>query len=364
MRRLKLVTILGTRPEIIRLSKLIPLLDQVAEHYLVHTGQNFSPKLSDVFFSELNLRTPDFVFKSSGNSLGSQIGGLLEQTEVLLKELVPDAVIILGDTNSSLSAIIAERLGFTVFHLEAGNRSFDKEVPEEINRKIVDHISSFNLCYTEVARGNLIAEGLHPNSLTVTGSPLAEVIAGLGDQLDQSKALETLNLTSGGYFLVSAHRQETVDNPLRLKTLLDSLQQLRDEFQLRVIVSTHPRTQSKLLQLADLPSDVEFLEPFGFIDYLKLQAEARFVFSDSGSLSEESSILGFAAATIRHSFERQESLAVGLLPTVGLKFKSWTSAMALHEITGHSRRVPGYESTDFSKVVSNYVFSKLLPRLS
>lgn len=364
MRRPKLVTILGTRPEIIRLSKLIPLLDQVSDHYLVHTGQNFSPKLSDVFFTDLNLRAPDFVFKTSGSSLGSQVGSLLEQTEELLKELVPDAVIILGDTNSSLSAIIAERLGFPVFHLEAGNRSFDKEVPEEINRKIVDHVSSFNLCYTDMARGNLIAEGLHPNSLTVTGSPLAEVIAGLGDQIDRSPALKELGLTPGSYFLVSAHRQETVDNPDRLETLLDSLNQLRAQYQLRVIVSTHPRTQSKLSKMTASETDVEFLEPFGFIDYLKLQKEARFVFSDSGSLSEECSILGFAAATVRNSFERQEGLNVGLLPTVGLEFNSWKNAINLQELAGGSRQVPGYESKDFSRVVANFIFTKLLPSLS
>jgi UDP-N-acetylglucosamine 2-epimerase (non-hydrolysing) len=361
MKRLKIVTVLGTRPEIIRLSSLIPLLDRFTDHHLVHTGQNYSPELSQIFFDELSLREPDIYLNARQASLGAQLGSMLEQVEAYLQKVQPDGVVILGDTNSALSAIIAERLKFPVFHLEAGNRSFDKEVPEELNRKLVDHISSFNLCYTETARRNLLSEGLHPNSICVTGSPLTEVIQNLKSRIEGSEVLNRLGLEPGNFLLVSAHRQETVDNPERLGLLMKSLVELGERSGKRVIVSTHPRTQSKLdAKSVSLPG-VELLPPFGFTDFLRLQKEAAFVFSDSGSLSEEASILGFKAATIRNSFERQEGLDVGLLATVGLVVESWLTVMEFSTSMSVCQEVAGYSKPDFSRTVLNFMFAKLIP---
>ena len=359
MKKLKIVTILGTRPEIIRLSKLIPKLDKHTEHFLIHTGQNFSPELSQVFFDELELREPDVYLESAQGSLGAQLGTMLSEVELQLQKIRPDGVVILGDTNSALSAIIAERLGIPVFHLESGNRSFDREVPEELNRKLVDHIASYNLCYTETARRNLMAEGLHRNSMCVTGTPLREVIDGMAGRISKSNALETLKLKSGDFFLVSAHRQETVDNPARLALLLESLNRLADSSGQRVIVSTHPRTASKIENMGPQDSRVVFLPPFGFSDYLRLQVESRFVLSDSGSLAEEASILGLRAATIRRSFERQEALDSGLLACVGLNFDSWMNALDIAE-TKSAIDVPDYSQPNFSDVVLNFINSKLL----
>ena len=359
MKKLKIVTILGTRPEIIRLSRLIPKLDKHTEHTLIHTGQNFSPELSQVFFDELELREPDVYLESAQGSLGAQLGTMLSEVEFQLQKIQPDGVVILGDTNSALSAIIAERLGIPVFHLEAGNRSFDREVPEELNRKLVDHIASFNLCYTETARRNLMAEGLHRNSMCVTGTPLREVIDGMSGRISKSNVLEALKLNSGDFFLVSAHRQETVDNPARLALLMESLNRLADSTGQRVIVSTHPRTASKIENMGPQDSRVAFLPPFGFSDYLRLQVESRFVLSDSGSLSEEASILGFRAATIRRSFERQEVLDQGLLASVGLNFDGWMSAVNLAE-SKSVVQVPDYSQDNFSDVVVNFIFSKKL----
>ena len=363
MRRLKLVTILGTRPEIIRLSKLIPLLDQHAQHMVIHTGQNFSPELSQVFFDELKLREPDIYLSSNQTSLGAQLGTMLSEVEVQLALFRPDGVIILGDTNSALSAIIAERMGIPVFHLEAGNRSFDREVPEELNRRLVDHVATYNLCYTETARRNLLSEGLHQDSLCVTGSPLGEVIEGLRAAISSSSSSFTLGLSPGTFFLVSAHRQETVDNEDRLRKLLNSLSRLRSESGHRIVFSTHPRTKSKLEKLGLDLDGIEFFPPFGFVDYLRLQLDARMVLSDSGSLSEEASILGLRAVTIRNSFERQEGLDVGLLPTVGLDFEAWSQAIEFIESDPSRPKVPGYFSLDFSRITLNFIFSKLLPRL-
>lgn len=359
MKKLKIVTILGTRPEIIRLSKLIPKLDVHADHFLIHTGQNFSPELSQVFFDELQVREPDVYLESAQGSLGAQLGTMLSEVEAHLGRIQPDGVVILGDTNSALSAIIAERMGIPVFHLEAGNRSFDLEVPEELNRKLVDHISSYNLCYTETARQNLIAEGIHRNSMCVTGTPLREVIDGSAAKISESEVLERLKLEPREFFLVSAHRQETVNNPIRLRMLLDSLNRLSDETGQRVVVSTHPRTASKIEDIGLQDSRVDFLPPFGFIDYLRLQVESRFVLSDSGSLSEEASILGFKAATIRRSFERQEVLDVGLLACVGLNFEAWMNALRFAE-TKSDVAVPGYNQNNFSDVAVNFINAKLL----
>ena len=359
MKKLKIVTILGTRPEIIRLSKLIPKLDQQTEHFLIHTGQNFSPELSQVFFDELQLRHPDVYLESAQGSLGAQLGRMFTDVEEHLTRIQPDGVVILGDTNSALSAILAERLGIPVFHLEAGNRSFDREVPEELNRKLVDHIASYNLCYTETARRNLISEGLHQNSMCVTGTPLREVIEDMSGRVSESTVMERLKLESGNFFLVSAHRQETVDNPARLALLMESLNRLAEATGQRVVVSTHPRTASKLENTGPSDSNVEFLPPFGFTDYLRLQVESRFVLSDSGSLSEEASILGFRAATIRRSFERQEVLDQGLLASVGLNIDGWMSAVNFGE-SKSVVQVPDYSQDNFSDVVVNFIFSKLL----
>ncbi len=361
MRKLKILVILGTRPEIIRLSSLLRLLDQQAEMFLLHTGQNFTRELSDVFFEDLELRLPDLHINSRAASLSEGIATTFMQTERVIRDFRPDATVILGDTNSALAAIVSERMGVPVFHLEAGNRSFDPRVPEELNRRIVDHASTFNLPYSHFAERNLIREGLHPNNVCVTGTPLHEVLEWVWPKLENSKILQELDLEPGEYFLVSSHRQETVDKEENLVALVDSLEHLFDTFGKRVIVSTHPRTRARLDEVAKHNSKIEYLEPFGYVDFLKLQTSARCVLSDSGTISEESSILNFRAITIRDSFERQEVFNSGLISTAGLHFDSWR--IALEAIENRPNRIAAaYPRTEFAFLVWQFILSKLLPR--
>jgi UDP-N-acetyl-L-fucosamine synthase len=317
---IKVMTIVGTRPEIIRLSRVITRLDKIVDHVLVHTGQNYDYELNGVFFDELSLRRPDYFLEASTASLGRLLGEVLIKTEEVLLRERPDAVLILGDTNSSIASIIAKRMNIPVYHMEAGNRCFDKNVPEEVNRRLVDHVADFNLVYTEHARRNLLAEGLHSRRIMLTGSPMREVLDAYRAGIEASDILDQLSLTGGGYFLVSAHREENVDPPERLSMLLECLVAVQKEWALPVYVSTHPRTRKRLEALRSWvePDGLTFHDPFGFFDYNRLQLSAVCVLSDSGTIAEESTILGFPAITLRDSIERPEALDTGGIIMTGL----------------------------------------------
>jgi len=318
--RLRVVTIVGTRPEVIRLSRTIARLDATFDHLLVHTGQNYDYELNGVFFEELGLRPPDHYLAVDTSSLGRFLGGTLVAVEQMLLELRPDAVLVLGDTNSCISAVMAKRLQVPVYHMEAGNRCFDPNVPEEVNRSLVDHVADFNLVYTEAARRNLLAEGLPTQRITLTGSPMAEVLSHYGAAIRSSRVLADLELDAGGYVLVSAHREENVDEPARLELLVRTLEVLRDELDRPVLVSTHPRTRQRLEAFGvEARNGVTFHKPFGFLDYVQLQQHAYCVLSDSGTIAEESSILGFPAVTLRDAIERPEALETGAIVTTGLE---------------------------------------------
>jgi UDP-N-acetylglucosamine 2-epimerase len=320
LKRLNVVTFVGTRPEIIRLSRLIPLLDEQSNHILVHTGQNNDPKLSDVFFSDLGLRDPDHYLGISNESPAQAMAQTLIGAEKVLKSSSPDAVVVLGDTNSAVAAVVARRMGIPVYHLEAGNRSFDENVPEEINRKMVDHVSTFNLPYSEPARRNLLAEGIHPRYLCLTGSPLGEIVEHYADQMSQSNVLVDLNLDPREYFVASAHRQENVDNSLRLANLLEALNALSEKHNKRIVFPVHPRTRKKLSEMkVELNPLISLVDPLGYFDYLMLQKNSLCVLSDSGTISEESAILEFPAVTIRDSMERPEFLETGGISMAGLQ---------------------------------------------
>jgi UDP-N-acetylglucosamine 2-epimerase len=312
---MKVLTVVGTRPELIRLSRVIARLDRETDHRLVHTGQNWDPQLRDVFFAELGLRQPDHWLDVPVTSLGAVLGGVLSAIEPVLHAERPDAVLVLGDTNSCFAAIMAKRMGIPVFHMEAGNRCFDENVPEEVNRRIVDHTADFNLCYTEHARRNLLAEGLQTRRVFVTGSPMGEVLAAYDERIEASHVLARLKLEAGEYYVVSMHREENVDDPERLATLTGALSGLARDTGRRVVVSTHPRLRARLIAETD---GLEFLEPFGYFDYNKLQRGARCVLSDSGTVSEEATLTPFPAVTIRDSMERPEALDAGAIVLTGV----------------------------------------------
>lgn len=358
----RVMTVVGTRPEIIRLSRVIHRLDRTVEHILVHTGQNWDPALSDVFFDELELRPPDRLLKVDTSSLGRTLGGVLAGVEEAISELEPDALLVLGDTNSCIAALMARRMKVPVYHMEAGNRCFDFNVPEETNRRLVDHVSDFNLVYTEHARRNLLAEGLHPRRILHTGSPMREVLEYYRPRIASSTVLSRLGLRAGGYFLVSAHREENVDDPDRLGMLLTCLRAVRDAWELPVLVSTHPRTRKRLEQLAPDPSTLEqimFHEPFGLIDYAHLQTQARCTLSDSGTISEESAILGFPAVTLRESIERPESLDTGSILMTGLDAAGLVEAVgvAMARDAADGTCPADYQIGDTSRRVVNYILS-------
>jgi UDP-N-acetylglucosamine 2-epimerase (non-hydrolysing) len=359
VKKLKVVTIVGTRPEIIRLSRLIPKLDEYTDHIFVHTGQNSDPKLNEVFFEDLELRAPDYYLNVDTSSMGSVMGDVIKKSEEILLKEKPDAVMILGDTNSAIAAIVAERLHIPVYHMEAGNRSFDNNVPEELNRKMVDHVASFNLPYNDYSMRNLLAEGIHPRFIQKTGSPIREIYEHYKDKIAASTAVEDLGLTANGYFLVSVHRQENVDLPERLEKVLDCLVAVRDYWNLPVLVSTHPRTRVRLEAL-NRPGleGITFHEPFGYLDYNKLQLDAKVVISDSGTISEESSILGFPSVTLRDSSERAEALEVGSITLSGLKPTALLRCIELGLRAEVSHVLPaGYETKDFSTRVVKFVES-------
>jgi UDP-N-acetylglucosamine 2-epimerase len=357
--KIKITTVVGTRPEIIRLSEIIKHFDEVFSHRFIHTGQNQDPNLSTVFFKDLNLREPDLFLGNTAKTLGKFLGNLFDKMEDELINNRPDAIVILGDTNSALTAILAKRMAIPVYHLEAGNRSFDKNVPEEINRKIVDHSSDFNLVYTEHARTNLLTEGIHPRTIALIGSPLREVIKKNLHKIEKSTILEKLDLKKQKYILVSAHRQENIDFPDRFDDLINTLKEVSTKMNLPVLVSTHPRTK-KILDQAKLGQidSIVFHEPFNFSDYNKLQKEALVVLSDSGTISEESSMLNFKAVTIRNSMERPEALEAGSIVMAGIKSDHVLEALRIVIDNPRSLTVPeAYKVDDCSIRTANFILS-------
>jgi UDP-N-acetyl-L-fucosamine synthase len=359
--RLTVVTVVGTRPEIIRLSRVLPRLDAAYDHHLVHTGQNYDYGLNEIFFEQLRLRPPDRYLGVDTSSLGHVLGGTLIGIEEVLTELRPDAMLVLGDTNSCIAALMAKRLHIPTYHMEAGNRCFDVNVPEETNRRLVDHVADFNLVYTEHARRNLLAEGLPARRIALTGSPMAEVLGYYEPDIAASDVLDRLDLQPGGFLLVSAHREETVDYPDRLNQLLTTLTEAAKRYDRPVLVSTHPRTRKRLVGLEESLLGLVLHEPFGFFDYVRLQQDAYCVLSDSGTISEESSILRFPAVTLRDSIERPEALEAGSIVTTGLDPAVVTEAIDLvvaqHE-AGEVPPVPAdYQIINTSQRVVNLIRS-------
>ncbi|SEC69108.1 UDP-N-acetylglucosamine 2-epimerase (non-hydrolyzing) [Paenibacillus sp. GP183] len=356
---MKVMTILGTRPEIIRLSLIIPLMDQLAEkHVLVHTGQNFTYSLSDVFFDQLQLRQPDYTLRYEQHSLGAQLSVMFGDVEKLLLHEKPDKVLLLGDTNSALCAILAERLGFPVIHMEAGNRCFDLDVPEEKNRKVIDAISSINMPYTRQSKENLLREGVPCHRIVVTGNPIYEVLKHYESQIEQSQILEQLGLIANQYFLVTAHRAENVDDSLRLQEICEGLNRVAEQFGQRMICSLHPRTKSRIASAASLVLHplVELYEPFGFFDFVKLEKEARCAITDSGTVQEECCILRIPTVTIRQSTERPETVECGSNTVSGVDAGQIAKAVQLMVQLGANWQCPqGYEDTDVSFKVVKYV---------
>jgi UDP-N-acetylglucosamine 2-epimerase (non-hydrolysing) len=321
MKKMKLMTIVGTRPEIIKLSRVIDELDKHMDHILVHTGQNYDYELNEIFFQQLAIRKPDYFLDAAGENAAHTIGYVIARTDDLLAKVCPDAFLLLGDTNSCLSAIAAKRRKIPIFHMEAGNRCFDQRVPEEINRKIIDHISDINLTYTEHARRYLLAEGLKPETVIKTGSPMKEVLTYYRKKIDASDILDRLQVVPGRYFVISAHREENIDSDINFSDLMATLKAITEKYNLPLIVSTHPRTRHRMesLDMRELDHRISFLKPLGFLDYVKLQIHARCVVSDSGTITEESSILSFPAVTIRQAHERPEGMDEGALIMCGLK---------------------------------------------
>jgi UDP-N-acetylglucosamine 2-epimerase len=317
--KLKVMTFIGTRPEIIRLSRTMVLLDKHLNQVIVHTGQNYDYELNEVFFKDLELRKPDYFLGIDTSSLETSVGDIIRKSGEVLRKENPDAVLVLGDTNSCLAAYMAKRLHIPVFHMEAGNRSFDFNVPEETNRRIIDHIADYNLVYTEHARRHLLSEGLPHRRIYLTGSPMREVLNFYMPKINQSDILTKLGIKRKEYFLVSTHREENVDNQANLKKILTVLDKLTDKFNLPVIVSTHPRTRKRIEQTGNgiLNNNIKFLKPFGFLDYVHLQQHALCTLSDSGTISEESSILGFPAISLRQSMERPEAQDCGSIILTG-----------------------------------------------
>lgn len=363
MSKLKVMTIVGTRPEIIRLSEIIKKFDKYFEHILVHTGQNWDYTLNQVFFENLKLREPNYYLESVGKNLGETMGNIIAKSYDLLQKVQPDALLILGDTNSALSAISAKRLKIPIFHMEAGNRCFDENLPEEINRRIVDHISDVNLPYTEHARRYLLAEGVRKEHIYVTGSPMAEVLKVYEKEIEESKILEALSLKRNHYILVSAHREENIDNEQNFFSLMTAINEIAEKYQMPVIYSTHPRSQ-KFIEKRQFKFHplVQNLKPFGFFDYNHLQKNAYCVMSDSGTVPEEASILQFPAVSIRTSTERPEALDKGAIILAGIGTEEVLQAVELCRQMWENKElvepVPDYQDLNVSvkvvKLIQSY----------
>jgi UDP-N-acetylglucosamine 2-epimerase len=360
-RKYKILTIVGTRPELIKMCRVIALMEKHTDHVLVHTGQNFDHQLNQVFFEELGIRAPDFYLGAAGGSPVAVIADILVKVEEALLKVRPDAVLIYGDTNSGLAVIAAKRLKIPVFHMEAGNRCFDQRVPEELNRKVIDHLSDVNMVLTENARRYLIAEGLPQDRIFKVGSHMQEVLDHFRPAIARSDVLDRLQLDAGSYFLVSSHREENVDSPERLASLLDSLNGLVERYGHRVIVSTHPRTRKRMeeMDLHEPDPRITFLPPFGFFDYVKLQAEAACVISDSGTITEEGSLLGLRAVTIRQAHERPEGMDAGTLIMCDLDRQSLLNAVEVAMAADMPAAMPvaDYEAGAVSRKVLNIVLS-------
>jgi len=361
---LKVLTIVGTRPEIIKLSRVIHQLDMHTKHVLVHTGQNYDYELNEIFFQQLEIRKPDHFLNAAGDTAAKTIGNVIAKADEVFASTQPDALLLLGDTNSCLAAYPAKRRKIPIFHMEAGNRCFDQRVPEEINRKIVDHLSDLNMTYTEHARRYLLAEGLKPETVIKTGSPMKEVIVYYRLRIEASDILEKLNLEPNRYFVVSAHREENIDHEMNFNDLMDTLKAIVEKYDLPVIVSTHPRTRKRResVGLGDLDHRIHFLKPLGFFDYVKLQMKATCTVSDSGTITEESSILNFPAITIRQAHERPEGMDEGTLMMCGLKKERVLEAIDVvrsHFVEGARpfRIVQDYDVENVSKKVLRIILS-------
>lgn len=356
------MTIVGTRPEIIKLSRVLAELEKYTNHILVHTGQNYDYELNEVFFNDMGIKKPDYFLNAAGESAALTIANVISTSDKLFEELKPDAILLYGDTNSCLSVISAKRRKIPIFHMEAGNRCFDQRVPEEINRKIVDQLSDINMTLTEHARRYLIAEGIPAETVIKTGSSMKEVLEYHKNDILNSKILETLELKEKDFFIVSTHREENVDSEQNFNDLLDSLNTIAEKYQKRVIVSTHPRTRKKLetLDKKDFNTLIEFMKPLGFFDYIALQQNAYCAISDSGTITEESSILGFPAITIRQAHERPEGMDEGTLIMSGLKSEDIINAIDV--VTEQSKEqnmniVKDYETNTVSKKVVRIILS-------
>ncbi len=361
---IKVMTIVGTRPEIIKLCRVIKELDQHTNHILVHSGQNYDYELNEIFFKQLAIRKPDHFLESAAETPAQNIGYVISKSDRVMAEERPDALLLLGDTNSCLAAISAKRRKIPIFHMEAGNRCFDQRVPEEINRKIIDHVSDINLTYTEHARRYLLAEGLKPETVIKTGSPMMEILDYYRSEIDASDILEQLKVEPEEYFLVSTHREENIDSQINFQDLLETLKSTAERYKKPLIVSTHPRTRKKIeeTKAGGLDQRIRFLKPLGFLDYVKLQMNAYCVISDSGTITEESSILNFPAVTIRQAHERPEGMDEGTLIMCGLKAERVISSIDI--VTSqhsHSDRqfkvVPDYDTSNVSKKVLRIILS-------
>ena len=361
---LKVMTIVGTRPELIKMSRVIAELDAHTRHVLVHTGQNYDYELNQVFFDDLKIRKPDYFLEAAGSNAAQTIAQVIAKSDEVMEKEAPDAVMLYGDTNSCLAVLSAKRRKIPVFHMEAGNRCFDQRVPEELNRKVLDHLSDINMVLTEHARRYLLDEGIRPETIFKTGSHMREVLDHYRPGIDNSDILRRLSLEQRRYFLVSAHREENVDSPAALKDLLDTLSALVDAYGFPVIVSTHPRTRKRLEELnrTGLNDKIVFSKPFGFLDYVQLQMQAFCVLSDSGTITEESSLLNFPAITIRNAHERPEGMDVGTLIMSGLKRERVLDAVKVvtsQAVSGKRAVMPvaDYENPHVSKQVLRIVFS-------
>jgi UDP-N-acetylglucosamine 2-epimerase len=361
---LKVMTIVGTRPELIKMSRVIAEFDAHTQHVLVHTGQNFDYELNQIFFEDLRIRKPDYFLEAVGDNAAQTIARVIEKSDVLFEKERPDAVLLYGDTNSCLAVISAKRRKIPVFHMEAGNRCFDQRVPEELNRKVLDHLSDINIVLTEHARRYLIAEGIAPDRIIKSGSHMDEVLAYFESDIRSSKILPTLGLKPQSYFVVSTHREENVDREENLLDLVEALKQLSSKYALPVIVSTHPRTQKRLeaLNLLHSDSNIRFLKPFGFFDYVHLQLNSFCVLSDSGTITEEAALLGFPAVTIRNSHERPEGMDEGTLIMCGLKAEGVMHAVKVvteqwADVASRSKPPLDYRALNVSKKILRIVMS-------
>jgi UDP-N-acetylglucosamine 2-epimerase (non-hydrolysing) len=357
----KVLTLVGTRPEIIKLSCVIPELDRATRHVLVHTGQNYDYELNQIFFDGLGLRKPDHFLEAAGDTAAQTIANVIAKADAVLAKEKPDAFVLLGDTNSCLAAIAAKRRRIPIFHMEAGNRCFDERVPEEVNRRIVDHVADINLVYTEHARRYLLAEGVRPETILKTGSPMKQVLARQAAAIERSAVLKTLGVERGKFFAVSSHREENVDHDERFAELLESLARLRRQYGLPVVVSTHPRTRKRLEALGErVPADIRFMAPLGFADYVQLQKSAFCVVSDSGTLTEEANLLGFAAVMIREAHERPEGMDEGTVIMAGTSpervLQAVEAATERFARAGRTWRIaPDYDVDDVASKVVNAI---------